>query len=118
MMKTNGVHCQTSTMISVFIAIPIEPSQLGGSSPNCAMIQLTKPQSGLRSARHITPTTIGVISIGSTMMPRTIHEPVRWRLKNNASAVPSTTCRDTAVVTMIALFSAAFQNNGSRRRSA
>ena len=53
--------------------------------------QLTSPQSGLSSARHITPTTIGVISIGSTRMPRTIQAPLSWRLKKSASAVPSTT---------------------------
>ena len=81
MMKTNGVHCQTSTMTSVFIAMSIEPSQFGGSSPNCAMAQLTSPQSGLSSARHITPTTIGVISIGSTRMPRTIQAPLRSQIE-------------------------------------
>ena len=53
--------------------------------------QLTRPQSGLSSARHMTPTTIGVISIGRSRMPRTIHDPRSCRLKNMASATPSTT---------------------------
>ena len=65
MMKTNGVHCQQSTRISVTIAMSTEPSQSGGSSPIARIDQSTSPQSGLSSARHITPTTIGVISIGS-----------------------------------------------------
>ena len=62
-------------MISVLIAISIEPSQFGGSMPIARIAQLTRPQSGLSSARHMTPTTIGVISIGRTRMPRTIHGP-------------------------------------------
>ena len=113
MMKTNGVHCQQSTRISVSIAMSTEPSQSGGSRPIARIDQSTRPQSGLSSARHITPTTIGVISIGRSRMPRTIQAPLRSRSKNRASATPSTTWRATATATMMALFMAAFQNSGS-----
>ena len=77
--------------MSVGIAISIEPNQFGGSRPTAAMHQLTSPQSGLSRARHITPTTMGVINIGSTRIPRTSHAPLRCRLKNIASATPRTT---------------------------
>ncbi len=90
-----------------------EPSQSGGVSPMARISQLMMPQSRLSKVRHMTPTTMGVISIGSSRMPRTIHEPRSWRLKNMASATPRTICTATASVTMMALFLAAFQNCSS-----
>jgi hypothetical protein len=100
------------------MAISIEPSQFGGSKPRLEIVQLTSPQSGFSNARHITPTTTGVISMGRTRMPRTIQAPLRPRLKNMARAVPSTTWIATADPTIRALFLVAFQNCGSARRSA
>jgi hypothetical protein len=75
------------------------------------------PQSGLSRARHITPTTIGVISMGSTRMPRTTEDPRRFRLKNMASATPRMTCAVIVTPTITALILTAFQNSGSRTRS-
>ena len=117
-MNTKGVHCQVSTSTSVTMAICTDPSQSGGVSPMARIDQSTSPQSGFSSARHITPTTMGVISIGNSRMPRTIQAPRRCRLKNIASATPATTCNVTPSVTMMALFSAAFQNCGSDSRKA
>jgi hypothetical protein len=99
--------------MTVTIDMPTWPSQSGGVSPTSLIAQFTKPQSGLSSARHMTPTTIGVISIGKSRMPRTIHDPRSCRLKNMASATPSTTWMTTEKNTMMALFLAAFQNCGS-----
>ena len=71
------------------------------------------PQSGLSNARHMTPTTMGVSSIGRMSAPRTNHEPRSFWLKNSANAVPRTTWRTTAAPTMMVVLPAAFQKNGS-----
>ena len=57
--------------------------------PSLTASQLSSPHCGLSSARHISPTTIGVSSIGRIRIPRTIAEPRRFWLKKSASAVPS-----------------------------
>ena len=113
----NGVHCQTSTMIRVTIPMRTDPSQFGAVSPTPSISQLISPHSGFRSARHITPTTSGVISIGRIRILRTSQEKRRFRLKNRARPTPISTCRLTVALTNSRLFIAAFQNCGSLIRS-
>ncbi len=110
---TNGVHCHESTRTSVHSATAGSPSQSGSGSPSSASVQLMIPQSGLSRARHISPTTIGVSSIGRTSMPRTNHEPRRCRLKNRARAVPMTTWMATPSPVSRAVLTVACQNTGS-----
>ena len=73
--------------------------------------QLSSPHCGLSSARHISPTTIGVSSIGRIRIPRTIPEPRRFWLKKSASAVPTTIWIATPAVIRISVFLTTVQNS-------
>jgi hypothetical protein len=115
---TNGVHCQTSTTIRVQSATLGSPSHSGWGNPRLPRAQLTTPQSGFRSARHIRPTTTGVSSIGRTSTPRMNHEPRRRRSKNRASAVPSTIWMTMPTPVITAELAAAVMNTGSASRFA
>ena len=87
-------------------------------SPSLTATQLSSPHSGLRSARHISPTTIGVSSIGRIRIPRTIVAPRRCWLKKSASAVPSTTWIATpAVVSDQRVLDGIRRTRGSWKRS-
>jgi len=57
----------------------------------------------------MSPTTIGVISIGRMRIPLTSHDPRSFWLKKSASAVPSTTWSATPPKVKMTVFSTASQ---------
>ena len=83
--------------------------------PSSFAIQFSIPQFGLSSARHISPTTIGVSNIGRIRIPRTSVAPRSFWLKKRASAVPSTTWIATAPKVKTKVCSTVCQNSGSEK---
>ena len=101
----NGVHCQTSAMIT-----EVSGNRLTQSMPSPGSSQLMMPNTGSSIAIHINAPATGVTKNGVINSVRTTPRPTTPRSSNSASSSPNTTEISTVTTIRNTVLKATCQN--------